>query len=543
MRYFSIILFLIPLLSMAQGQVRYEVTHVAPPINTTGSETGGVMVDDSVLLYTTMQSQEANRLYLVDFTPVLTQVFQADVSSDGSLSGSKVNQWGLNTSGMNCGNVTYDAKNDIIYFTRGEFGKENVNHIYYTKRVNKRWRKAQPLGGDVNLKGYSSTHPAVGYLPDGKTILYFSSDRPGGMGGMDIWYTVLIDEGKPGNCTNLGMPVNSDSNEITPFYSNEEGCLYFSSNRSGGMGGFDIYQAEGFRNSWQMPRTLGREINSPYDDLFFIQQPCRCRCSTEPPMVESPSGKKVVDTTFKVVACGFFSSNRPGSLFESDSNCCNDLFRWRRLYRPEDVAPVHPETPYVRRALDLLPLSLYFHNDEPTPCTLDTVTKLDYAATFKRYYQMIDEYKGAQPSPVDKRKWDSIQGAVDMFFEYELKRGYNDMMTFIELMYEDLKAGRKVCVTIDGFASPLFESVYNVNLSKRRIDSFRNQLLRWNDQALLPYLNNGSLKLTQVAHGAADTNEVAPSSPLRNPHSLKSVYSLEAARARRIDIVDYHFMD
>ena len=118
----------------------------------------------------------------------------------------------------------------------------------------------------------------------------------------------------------------------------------------------------------------------------------------------------------------------------------------------------------------------------------------------------------------------------------------NDLQEFLGLLYDDLKAGRRVCITVDGFASPLFESLYNVNLSKRRIDSFRNELLRWNNQALLPFWNNGALKLTTVAHGAADTNVVAPSDPLRNPRSVKSVYSMEAAHARRIDIVDYHYI-
>ena len=272
-------------------------------------------------------------------------------------------------------------------------------------------------------------------------------------------------------------------------------------------------------------------MNSAYDDLFFTLQPCRCRCVQERE-----------DTTEVVVACGFLSSNRPGSLYETDSNCCNDLYRWRRLHRPSDVPTPQPETPPSQRALDLLPLSLYFHNDEPTPCTLDTTTRLDYSATYKRYYQLRDEYKGAQPSPVDRRKWDSVQGAVDIFFDYELKKGYNDLQEFLGLLYDDLKAGRRVCITVDGFASPLFESLYNVNLSKRRIDSFRNELLRWNNQALLPFWNNGALKLTTVAHGAADTNVVAPSDPLRNPRSVKSVYSMEAAHARRIDIVDYHYI-
>ena len=513
-----------------RAQTRYEVTHVAENINTTGSETGAVLIDDSLLFYTTMQSQESSRLYLIDFNPVLTQIFCAPVASDGSLGAGSLSQWGLNANGMNSANVAFDAKNDILYFTRTAAGNGEVSQIYYSKRVNKRWRKALPMGGDVNLTEYNSTHPAVGYLPDGKTILYFASDRPGGLGGMDIWYAVIIGEGKPGNCTNLGAPVNSDSNDITPFYSNDEGCLYFSSNRAGGLGGFDVYCAEGWRNSWQMPRTLGNEINTRFDDLFFTVQPCRCRCVQER-----------ADTTEIVTACGFLSSNRPGSLYESDSNCCHDLFRWRRLYRPADVKPSLPPLPPPRGPLDMLPLSLYFHNDEPTPCTLDTTTRLDYAATFHRYYQMRDAYKGAQPSPVDRRKWDSIQGAVDIFFDYELKKGYNDMLLFLDLLYQDLKAGRKVTITVDGYASPLFESLYNVNLSKRRIDSFRNQLLRWNDQALLPFVNNGSLKLEPVAHGAADTNTVAPSDPLRNPKSTRAIYSLEAAHARRIDIVDYHY--
>lgn len=513
------------------GQTRYEITHVPVGVNTAGSETGGVLVDDSVLLYTSMMSQDANRLYLVDFTPVLTQVMQVRVGTDGSLGQAEQNRWGLNVVSMNCGHVAYDAKNDVLYFTRSTNGKEDATHIYYTKRVNKRWRKAVKLGGDVNVEGYSSTHPAVGYLPDGKTILYFSSNREGGIGGMDIWYAIMIEEGKPGNSTNLGQPVNSEKDDVTPFYSNEEGCLYFSSNRTGGQGGFDVYVSEGFRNSWQLPQTLGKEVNSAYDDLFFNVQPCRCRCVQERE-----------DTTEVVVACGFLSSNRPGSLYESDSNCCNDLFRWRRLYRPQN-APVTPAPlPPSQRALDLLPLSLYFHNDEPTPCTLDTVTRLDYSTTFRRYYQMRDEYKGAQPSPVDRRKWDSVQGAVDMFFDYELKKGYSNLVEFLELMYADLRAGRRVCITVDGYASPLFESLYNVNLSKRRIYSFRNELLHWNNQALLPFWNNGSLKLKTVAHGAADSTAVAPSDPLRNPRSVKSVYSMEAAHARRIDIVDYEYL-
>lgn len=518
--------------ALAQGQQRYEVTHIDSNINTTGSETGAVIVDDSLVLYTSMQNADANRLYLIDFTPTLTQIFQAPIAPDGKLGDGKLNLWGLNSNSANCGNVSFDAKNDILYFTRSESTDNTINHIYYSCRKQGRWSKPQPMGGDINQKGYTSTHPAVGYLPDGKTILYFSSDRPGGIGGMDIWYAIIIQPGKPGNSTNLGAPINTDSNEVTPFYSNEEGFLYYSSNCEGGQGGFDIYYSEGLRNSWQLPHNLGKEVNTHFDDLFFTIQSCRCRCVQEH-----------ADTTEQIEACGFLASNRHGSLFKSDSNCCNDLFRWRRLRRPDSVTPPKPELPQETSPLALLPLSLYFHNDEPTPCTLDTTTNLDYSATWRHYMQRKAEYSGAQPSPADHRKWDSVQAGVEFFFEHQLRKGHSDMIVFLNLLYQDLKAGRKVCITVNGFASPLFEDMYNVNLSKRRIDSFRNELRHWNDEALLPFLNNGNLKLETVAFGAPNTNEVAPSDPLRNPKSMKAIYSIEAARDRRIDIIDYKYCD
>ena len=526
MNKFSLAIVLILSSLIAQAQTHYEVTHIGSGINTTGSEAAAVVVDDSIILYNTMQGQESSRLYLVDFNPILTTINQAPLAADGTLGEGTFNQWGLNANGTNCGNVAYDPRNNIIYFTRSNTKDADINHIYYTKRTYNHWSKPRPIGGDVNLPNYTSTHPTVGYLPDGKTILYFSSDRPGGLGGMDIWYAILISEGKPGNCTNLGAPVNSDSNDVTPFYCNEEGTLYFSSNRTGGQGSFDIYSSLGWRNSWQPPINLGPEVNSPYDDLYFTFQPCRCRC-----IVDSTSA----DT---LEACGFLASNRPGSLFTTDSNCCNDLFRWRRLRTPvEPVQPVVVKT--INTPQDLLPISLYFHNDEPNPHTLDTTTTLDYTTTWLHYTQRIDEYKGAQPNPADWRKRDSVQKAVDQFFKHDLHQGHTDMNTLLDYLYTDLKAGHKVILTIDGFASPLFEDLYNINISKRRIDCFRNTLRRWNDQALLPYLNNGSLRLETVAHGAADLNTVAPTDPRRDPKSVRSVYSLEAARDRRIDIVGY----
>lgn len=520
--------------SMCNAQVRYEVRHLGDSVNTTGTETAAIVVDDSLLVYSSMESREATHLYMVDFTPLVMQLFSAHLSDDGSIGKGDLLLWGLNSSRTNTANAAYDAKHDVLYFTRSKDSHGNEYHIYYSQRKNKKWSSPKLLGGNVNVAGYSSTHPAICQQANGETVLYFSSDRPGGQGGMDLWYSVIISPGVPANCFNLGATINTDSNEVTPFYSMDDDLLYFSSNRMEGHGGYDIYSAEGGKTSWQLPLNLGDEINSPYNDLFFSQQPCRCRCVTD-----SIKDNEMVE------ACGFFSSNRPGTLFVTDSTCCNDLFRWRRIRSTSvnnERRLLNADKYQPRSALDLLPLSLYFHNDEPHPKTLDTTTTLDYTTTWNRYMPLKEEYKGAQSNPVDFHKRDSIQKDVDYFFDYELKNCNGNLIKFLEFLYQDLKAGKQVSITVNGFASPLFESQYNVNISKRRIDCVRNQLKRWNDEALLPFLNNGRLKVVPAAFGAPSEEDVVAGDPLRNPNNVKSVYSMDAAHARRIDIIDYQII-
>ena len=513
------------------GAQNYRVEHLGTDINTPVSESGALLLDDSTLLYasTQMTSATEGHLYLVDFSTVNNQIMLSRRQADGSFAKGEFNRWGFNRKGYNCGNVAFDDVHNVLYFTMQENGRNTTAQIYSSRYSNGRWSKPQPLGGDVNLKGYTSTHPTIGHTRDGRTILYYSSDRPGGVGGLDIWYVFLLGNGQPGHSTNLGTPVNTDSNEVTPFYSNAEETLYFSSNRTGGMGGYDVYSAAGSRNTWKTPVNMGKELNSAYNDLYFNLVPCRCQCG-------GMQGEEWVE------ACGFLTSNRPGSLFQVDSNCCNDIYRWSRIRKPQPAKKVAPQPP-AETPWDLLPLSIYFHNDQPDPATLDTNTRISYTYCWNHYMQLRDEYKGAQPSPADKRKWDSIQMSVDFFFDHDLKQGYQKLLRLCDLLNRELKTGKKVVLTLEGYASPLHASEYNVNLSKRRIMSIYNLMKEWNDEALLPYLNNGHLVLMTAAMGAPDEETVAPSDPLRNPKDAKSVYSIDAALDRRVDIIDIKVED
>lgn len=133
--------------------------------------------------------------------------------------------------------------------------------IYYSKRSDATWSKGQLLK-ITNDSLTTIAHPAVS--PDGK-YLYFSSDIIGGNGGKDLWRTTINGD-NIGYIENLGDKINSVDDELFPTFSND-GILYFSSNRKGGYGGLDIYSArEDEWGIWHVEH-LEAPINSNADDF------------------------------------------------------------------------------------------------------------------------------------------------------------------------------------------------------------------------------------------------------------------------------------
>ena len=129
--------------------------------------------------------------------------------------------------------------------------------IAVSYRTDAAWGKPKELV-IANDTLYSYAHPAVS--PDGEW-LYFVSDMPGGMGGLDIWRCRLLSHGEPGAVENLGEPVNTAGDEMFPTF-RPNGDLYFSSNGHPGLGGLDIFIAKG-----KSLIHLGAPMNSQGDDF------------------------------------------------------------------------------------------------------------------------------------------------------------------------------------------------------------------------------------------------------------------------------------
>ena len=170
---------------------------------------------------------------------------------------------------FNDGPVTFNEEGNILYYSRnnavGNFFRNiadtsNKLGIYTATLINGKWTDIRPF--TYNNPLYSFCTPAL--TPDGERI-YFSSDMPGGIGGMDLYYCDWRNNGwdKP---VNLGPFINTPENESFPFVC-KNGKLFFASDGHQGFGGKDLFYTEEINGDWIIPVHLDSAINSTADDF------------------------------------------------------------------------------------------------------------------------------------------------------------------------------------------------------------------------------------------------------------------------------------
>lgn len=222
------------------------------------------------------------------------QMYFSRLDPNGSPVKAEVFSTNLNTQ-LHEGPVSFSRAGDRIYFTSNN-QKRGVQRTDATGRVRLRIFTAQnsPQGWTAiqsmpfNSDEWSTMHPSLSH--DGER-LYFSSDRPGGYGGYDLWYVRKAGDGwsEP---VNMGPAVNSEGNEVFP-YIHPGGNLFFSSDGlEDGPGGLDIYSVNTELGEDATPQVLAEPYNSSYDDFGFIIDDAGLR--------------------------GFFSSDRPGGVGKDD---------------------------------------------------------------------------------------------------------------------------------------------------------------------------------------------------------------------------------
>lgn len=137
--------------------------------------------------------------------------------------------------------------------------------IYSSDYVNGAWTPIKKLNKNINTKYYES-HASIS--ADGKK-LYFTSNRNGGQGNLDIYVSEKDAAGDWGPAVNLGTSINTPYNEDTPFITSNDSLLYFSSEGHNSMGGYDIFRSQFIGAVWKVPVNLGFPINTTDDDKFY----------------------------------------------------------------------------------------------------------------------------------------------------------------------------------------------------------------------------------------------------------------------------------
>jgi outer membrane protein OmpA-like peptidoglycan-associated protein len=138
--------------------------------------------------------------------------------------------------------------------------------IYVSKKKGLVWSTPVSVGDKINLP--KSSELSCSITSDGKT-LYFSSDRPGGFGGLDIWKSQLI-KGEWSEPINMGSKINTKEDEDSPFIHPDGVTLYYSTKGKKTMGGYDIVRTTLEKGGWSEPENMGYPINSVQNDIYFV---------------------------------------------------------------------------------------------------------------------------------------------------------------------------------------------------------------------------------------------------------------------------------
>lgn len=573
----------------------------------------------------------------------------------------------------------------MIYYTLCDYINEtDVTCEIYRCNINAdgTYGEAEKLPEFINDPISTNTQPDIGI--DNKTgneILFFTSNRKGGRGGLDIWSSIIGQDNilsAPINVT----AINSEEDEITPFFHTPTNRLYFSSESYKNLGGFDVFYAEKDGDKWGTPTNVGSPINTSYNDTHYWLN----------------EGEII----------GYLSSNRPGSnyLTEEKEACCYDLYRSlvtaielnlfafnkkddseligatvtlyevlpngdlkeigkitngegndfsfkletgkkyilqtekdgfitskdmldlsdpnnltsKKIERKVYLEPVlldflaHVFDKDTKRPLngvtlqifkngqvqdlvinkdsndfleelnrdqqytfvfskpgwfpdtlnlnmkelknplvtevdvflkemsieEIVPLVLYFDNDQPNPKTMRTTTDKAYSETARNYFArkqvFIDEYvnvlEGRDKFLAEKR--------IEAFFEREIKDGNESLLVFCSKLTELLAGGQKIKIYIKGYASPRAGADYNFNLGKRRVHCIRNQFDTYAGGIFQKYINNNSLIIEEISFGSSKA-------PKRLVDKLSddrsSIYGILASRERRVEIVGIRIDD
>ena len=475
---------------------KIKIIHLNNSVNKKYKESSPIIYNDTTLIYTS---------YMIDSMPVVNIETQANMPHEKYYSAKLINnQWsGGNPAPASFENIenksvsggVFSDDKKRFYFAAGykNIHGKNFSFLYVRKFKNGLWSQPEKLDERINPENYMTTQPAIGkcYNPN-FDVLYFVSDRPGGLGGTDIWYSVYDKiSGKYKKPINAGTSVNSPGNEISPMTDNETKALYFSSDGHSGYGGYDVYKTHGELVNWIPPENIGNPINSAYDDFYF--------------------------TKLRNDSTGFFVSNRSGNSEQKNPHCCYDIFEYRmqnketieitdtiyeadeqfydQLTQNKDVKSDNKK----KSSKTVVKLHIKNNDNGEYIClasdTTDNSGKFHFKVDKNQDYMLTVEKENYTPTAVKFNTNQNLHNKLNVkavtiipmhknpislnniYFEFDKWDLTSNSKQYLDtFLYQILKKNKNLVIEISAHTDGLGDENYNLELSKNRAENVVNYL-------------------------------------------------------------------
>ncbi len=475
-------------IELSKGKYNTIVTHLNESINKAHVELSPVMLDTLTLLYASI-NKENLQLYNLEKKDTLPvrKFYLAQRDSNQWIGGIEY-PGPFNDKDANVGNGAFSADGSRFYYSRCNYNSQGkmICRIMVSNREKSKWSTPVDLGELVNSKDYTSTMPAVGIDTKKKLeVVYFISNRPGGKGGMDIWYTTYDSKKKTyKEAKNIGGTINTVGDELTPSYDVSNRTLYFSSDGFPGLGELDIFQSIGELKSWSVPENLGAPFNSSSDDIYFTK------------------GKKLGEKH------GFFVSNRKGGVNLLNETCCDDIYEFSDPHFLDisihgNIFEESSDSSETKIAtLQKLPVSLYKINKDGTEHLLRTTltdNNGDYFFQLEQgfKYKISAEKNGYLSKKIEittetTLKSDSIslnigikpipKGSIvisNVYYETGKAELKSDSKNSLDRgLVTLLKDNPQLIIEVSSHTDDVGSNEYNQKLSQQRAESVVNHLIK-----------------------------------------------------------------
>ena len=278
-----------------------KLTHLDNNINQPFTDYSPVLKDPNTLYYGSWVSDKVILTGKREKYATFSRIYVSK-KSGGTWNKAELVPGDVNTVAAHVGNQCFAPDGKTMYYTQCLQDDHSLMrcNIYKSLLSDSGWVAGIALDERVNEPGATNTEPALGKNEAGEPVLYFASDRNKDR-GMDLFYAKINGDGTFEKARPVSGPVNTDGDELTPFYDMQTNTLYFASNGHINIGGLDIFKTKAVNGSWSEPENMGVPINSSVDDMYFNWNDHE--------------------------GLGFVVSNRPGGFGLKSETCCDDIYQ------------------------------------------------------------------------------------------------------------------------------------------------------------------------------------------------------------------------